>query len=95
VFVSFINNINVKKGQGYWKLNSSVLKDKCFVDSFREWFTNFSDSLDICNDIWDYFKENIKTFSIPRRVTPWMKDKLENKACEIREKIGIASRPFG
>ena len=64
VFVSFINNINVKKGQGYWKLNSSVLKDKCFVDSFREWFTNFSDSLDICNDIWDYFKENIITFCI-------------------------------
>ena len=64
VFVSFINNINVKTGQGYWKLNSSVLKDKCFVDSFREWFTNFSDNLDICNDIWDYFKENIKTFCI-------------------------------
>ena len=41
VFVSFINNINVKKGQGYWKLNSSVLKNKCFVVSgFREWFTN-------------------------------------------------------
>jgi hypothetical protein len=28
-------------------------------------------------------------------VTPWMKDKLENKACEILEKICIASRPFG
>jgi hypothetical protein len=53
----------------------------CIVSGFREWFTNLSDSLDICNDIWDYFKENIKTFCIVKE-----KNKVKNKVIKEIEK---------
>lgn len=60
-----INNVTeVKNGNGYWKLNNSILSDKLFCIKFREWCIEFSDGLDICIDVWDYFKENIKTFCI-------------------------------
>jgi hypothetical protein len=36
--------------------------DNIFVKKFREWFIDFSDGLDICSEVWDYFKEYIKTF---------------------------------
>jgi hypothetical protein len=38
--------------------------DVNFLKMFREWFIDFSDGLDICSEVWDYFKGNIKTFCI-------------------------------
>ena len=64
VIVSFTNDSAIKKGKSYWKFNSSILNDNVFVKKFREWFIDFSDGLDICSEVWDYFKENIKTFCI-------------------------------
>ena len=61
---SFINSTEVKKGDGYWKLNASILNDKVFWDSFREWFIEFTNELDICIEMWDYFKETIKEVCI-------------------------------
>ena len=64
VFCTFINNTDVKKGSGYWHFNNSVLNDRAFCISFREWFVTFIDGLDICIDVWDHIKRNIKTFVI-------------------------------
>ena len=64
VMVSFVNNTEVKKGHGYWHLNNSVLNDKAFCISFRKWFLNLIDGLDICIDVWDHLKGQIKEFCI-------------------------------
>ncbi|CAG2245031.1 unnamed protein product [Mytilus edulis] len=47
-----------------WKLNNSILSDKLFVLSLENGLLNLVMVLDICIDVWDYFKENIKTFCI-------------------------------
>ena len=41
VFVSFKNNVEVKKGKGYWHFNNSVLNDNVFCMKFREFFSQF------------------------------------------------------
>jgi hypothetical protein len=64
VIVSFTNDNAIKKGKGYWKFNSSISNDNVFAKIFREWFIDFSDGLDMCSEVWDYFKGNIKTFCI-------------------------------
>ena len=64
VLVSFVNNTEVKKGNGYWHLNNSILNDNVFCIKFREWFINLTDGLDICLEMWDFFKEQIKEFCI-------------------------------
>ena len=64
VFVSFVNNVEINKGSGYWKLNTSILNDRSFCISFREWFVNLIDGLDICIDVWDHLKDRIKEFCI-------------------------------
>ena len=64
VSISFVNNSDVKKGPGYWKFNNSILNDRAFVISFRKYFTELIDGLDICKDVWDFLKDQIKIFCI-------------------------------
>lgn len=62
--IDVCNTDNITFGNGYWKFNNSLLQDKTFVKKFTKYWTELIDGLDICLEVWDHLKEQIKNFTI-------------------------------
>jgi len=58
-----------KRGKGYWKLNTSILKETNYTQSVKNLIVNTIDEYNHCSDIdksliWDLIKIRVKEFSI-------------------------------
>ena len=72
------------RGKGYWKLNTSLLKDETYIEGIQSLITELDILYTNIVDkrlLWDLYKINIKQFSIKYSI--YIYQKLKN--CEIKK----------
>ena len=84
----YINNNN--SGPGYWKLNSSLLEDKCYVEGINTIIHNVKSSSETIPSkriTWEILKIRIKEFSIQFAVNISKRKRYEFK--ELQDELSV------
>jgi exonuclease III len=80
VVVSLDSRGGMTTGPGYWKLNSSILKDRAFRVEFIAFWKKLIAGKIITQDLWDHFKISLKHL-----VTNYCKRKAQDRRATVRD----------
>ncbi len=98
ILLQFQNIPNPKRGQSFWKFNSSLLQDKKYTEEMRRRLSNWKIECDMSDKRmkWEMIKYEIRKFTInfskaKKQETQKIQRDLERKLCNLERNITNAN----